>query len=125
MTRRFALRALAVMVVILVAMPVFAGRPVTNSKSMTMTFYTQAWNEEPFGGCIVPNSDPSALTGDACQPATSASTVYSFLNSPRTPEAGVLGVSYVDGNDCNPTIGTCMSVSLDKNLSTLSVDTRN
>jgi hypothetical protein len=124
MTRRFALRALSLMAMVLVAMPLFAGRPVTNSKSMTMTFFSPPVNEEPFGGCTVPNSENPGLTGDACQPATAAATVYSFLNSPWTPYSGVTGVSFADGNDCNPTVGTCLSVSLDKNLSTLSIDTR-
>lgn len=126
MKRHFVVRRALLVTALVLALPVFLLSASTN-RSMIMDFFNPVVDQQTSIGCSNPPllQSPGYSGGSTSDPyALGPTTAWNMLPWPQPPVA-VASVQYADGVDCNPSTGTCMSVQLNKNLSTLSVDSRN
>jgi len=125
MKRHFGVSRALVVIALVLAVPSLLISAGTTSRSMTMSFFNTFVDEQTGIGCsvVVPQTAGYCgdLTSDLGMNGSTSTYPNAFWSQPNTTEPFS---KFADGADCNPATGTCMSVQLNKNLSTLSVDSR-
>lgn len=124
MKRHFEVRRPLLVMALVLALPMLLVSANTTSRSMILAFYNPAVDEQSGVGCSTVAAPAPNFSGDNA--ATTSTTVYPSGGAVTwsSPNYAATAQTYADGTFCNPSTGTCVSTQLNKNLSTLSVDTR-
>ncbi len=91
----------------------------------TLDFFSTVVDEQTHIGCPNPPllSSPYAMGDNTTDPSSFGAT-SAYNVAPWQPFTGLSSVAYVNGADCNPKSATCLAVTLNKNQTALSMDSR-
>ena len=123
MKRHFAFfRALAITSLVL-ALPCMLAAGNSTTRTLFMDFFNPTADEQAGIGCPnQPNEMTPGFFGDGSFDSVATGPTSAWSMAPWTTISGLGSSRYVDGSECVYS-GSCLSVQMSKNLSTLTIDT--